>query len=323
MVYISSIKLLLNFESTSLTESVSGEIMNIVGNKEVEILENEAGYCMKQDQFVYLDNINLGVSGAMTMGFWFYSVNKPPGVVGANKKSIEVPVLDLESKGENFLSIKEFSHEENFNNLEVIFSGTKISSSNYTGNLWHHFWMVYDGAVTSLDIYIDGSLEFSTSGSPSADDYPPSTLNAASSDIYINRNTKQASEHRMNNLGYIGEIVVFNEAREQEDMQRLINYKIDSFTTTEYARSKKNYAILFNDPSTLTINSSIDDLTYMYIVSNDGKILRGSPLFWESRKDYSDSKEMQFLRENAVGTDAELASNVDGFLRVSNSVIRL
>jgi hypothetical protein len=78
-----------------------------------------------------------------------------------------------------------------------------------------------------------------------------------------------------------------------------------------------------NDPEMITINSMIDDLSYIFIGRNDGKIMRGSPLFWETRKSFSDDEEYVTggIPESLKGKDA---NNKDtGFLELNKNTIRL
>jgi hypothetical protein len=74
----------------------------------------------------------------------------------------------------------------------------------------------------------------------------------------------------------------------------------------------------------------IDDLSYIFIGRNDGKIMRGSPLFWETRKSFSDEEEY-----NSGGIPKELQGTVvkdangkiiednTGFLVLNKNTIRL
>ena len=73
------------------------------------------------------------------------------------------------------------------------------------------------------------------------------------------------------------------------------------------------------------MTSSVNDMSYVYLGRNDGKILRGSPLLWESRKDYSNEKEADIL--NVVYYSGSLvvdSNNVsEGFLTLKDKVIEL
>jgi len=76
-----------------------------------------------------------------------------------------------------------------------------------------------------------------------------------------------------------------------------------------------------NDPSTVTVTSAVDDMSYIYVGRNDGKILCGSPLFWECRKMYSDNNEALNIDLSNNAEDDNSVS--DGFLKIKNKIIRL
>ena len=85
----------------------------------------------------------------------------------------------------------------------------------------------------------------------------------------------------------------------------------DIYTGTNVEKSD----IHMNDPETITINSMIDDLSYIFVGRNDGKIMRGSALFWETRKTFADIEE--------YSTGGLPGSPVGGFLSLNNTTIRL
>ena len=70
----------------------------------------------------------------------------------------------------------------------------------------------------------------------------------------------------------------------------------DIFTNTDIVKSN----IYINDPEMITINSMIDDLSYIFVGRNDGKIMRGSPLFWETRRSFSDEEEYKYENGDSV-----------------------
>ena len=328
-MYISSVKLLLKFADTSLEESISSRYMEVLGtDQHVSVVEGGYGYAVKQTQYLLLRNAELDIDNHFSLGFWLYSMN--PGVyvdeTSGVRKDIEMPLISFVPAGvsvnrnKGILSLREFCAEDGTNYLRVDADDESYYrfSNNYNANLWHYIWISYNGLENVFDFYLDGSKQTSVA----VGDIPD--IKESHLDVYINRSFQLKDLNRMNNNGYIDDIILFNETRHKRDMQKLIHRGVETFETTQYIYNKNYYGILFDDPSTLQINASIDDMSYLYISSNDGRVLRGSPLFWEARRNYSDSKEMQFLQEDVVGgSDAEEATNVDGFLRINNSVIRL
>ena len=139
---------------------------------------------------------------------------------------------------------------------------------------------------------------------------------------YINHSLDGYGEAVAKNSGIIDDIFLMNvRNNSQSDMQRVINdgvlYMIDNiYTSTNIVKSD----VYINDPNVITINSMVDDLSYIFVGRNDGKILRGSPLFWETRKSFSDHEEYASggipLELHGTGTD-------DGFLKLSQNTIRL
>ncbi|MCD6435970.1 MAG: hypothetical protein J7L15_06235, partial [Clostridiales bacterium] len=83
-----------------------------------------------------------------------------------------------------------------------------------------------------------------------------------------------------------------------------------------------DFNILFNDPDIVKVNSVINDVGFIYLARNDGKILRGSPLFWESRKVYSNNDESLVLNET-VSDQADKAVVDNGFMKIKKSIVRL
>ena len=108
-------------------------------------------------------------------------------------------------------------------------------------------------------------------------------------------------------------------------LQRMVNYSVDYLAKTALTNLFENqYVVEFDDPSTLTIDSLVDDVTFVYLARNDGKILRGSPLLWGCRHIFSDPKELEVLEKNEYTTDGGVKSMIDnGFLKIENSILRL
>ena len=141
--------------------------------------------------------------------------------------------------------------------------------------------------------------------------------------LYINFSQEGYAYNIAKNYGYIDDIFILNEALTNEkDMQYVINNGIDYLvdTTLSY-KIIDGYNIYFNDPTTITINSIVDDMSYIYIGRNDGKILRGSPLFWESRKIYADKNEIDVLGITSLESNDNVVQ--DGFMKLKNAIIRL
>lgn len=344
---LSSVQFLFEFYNAApLQDSVSYESLVARNNSDVILLDDNLGYVMKNSQYLEGNNFAFNVSNGMMMNFWLYSVN--PGMtldVNQNVTSIEMPIIDLvesssiSSTNPNYIfSVYESTYTEGRNYLTVeLKKGTseyyRVSSEYYSVGMWHNIFVVYDGlnVDNELKIYIDGTLQSlqDISGNIGGSNVSDLSVNPSSPniDIFINRNFDDYySNNRTGNYGYIDNILVLNNANIPETiMQVLINSSLAHAVDDTYINTVRDrYAISFDDPSTFTINSMADDMLYTYFARNDGKILRGSSLLWESRKVFSDKKEVDLLQERVVGgNDLQKAVVEDGFLKIENSVIRL
>lgn len=328
-MFINDSKLLLQFKDTSLYEDIGQTFFQAYGNTFVEVLSNGEGYIMQQDQYIGKENVSLGISNKFIIGFWLYPVN--PGLVEnpatQELESLQLTLLDLSSaNSSNYkMSLYESTLEGNKNYLTIgLNEGNYLASTgSYDVGMWHYIWIVFDLDNSLLNIYIDGTLQTLTGVSGSL-----SAINGAILDIYINRKMDgYYNYNQSNNYGYIDDIVILNDVTDYlEKLQQSINYSILYAIDDNYIGiTEKNYGLMFNDPSTITINSMVDDMNYVYIARNDGKIMRGSPLLWEARNIFSNVKENQLLNETIVSSDDNIGDqsvSINGFLQIKNSIIR-
>jgi hypothetical protein len=328
---ISDLKLLLRFKSTSLYEEVSGTTMFARGDFTNPIILSSGGYTMSNSQYLVGEGIgyagyNTGISSSMTIGFWLYSVN--PGL-STNPSSgdatpVIMPVMNFNEIGSNntsIIDITEITTVDGYNSLNVSLSGGvySVSSENYSPNMWHHFWISYDG-LSSLVLFVDGIQQTLQN----EQGLLPASISGNYLDLYINNSMEGYSYNLGKNYGYITDIFMLNVSNINErDIQRVVNdgveYLVDDNYTDIYVEKSSIY---FNDPDTITITSSIDDMSYVYLGRNDGKILRGSPLLWETRISFSDNSQPELLGLS----DSEKGSKWDvnnGFLEIINKNIRL
>lgn len=321
---ISDLKLLLEFETVSLYERVSGTTMVTLGTPISPQILSGGGYVMSDTQYLVgegpgYNGYVTGVSDAMTLGFWLYPVNPGMAVnpVNSSAMPISMPVMDFndtDTSNAPVIRLTENTTAGGENNLTVSFNDGVYyaSSEDYAPSMWHHFWIVYDGA--SLSIYVDG-LQHTLQGETGV--IPPG-LAGNRLDLYINHVLDGYAYNIAKNYGYISDIFLLNVTNTSEtDMQRVINDGIkyvvdDSYTDTDIDKS----SIYFNDPDTIVVTSSIDDMSYVYFGRNDGKILRGSSLMWETRRTFASDGEASLLGL----TSADI---VNGFLELKNNSVRL
>jgi len=316
-MFINDLKLLLKFDTDSLYEEISQTYMTAQGDDQVVDTGSTNGYLMKNYQYLLGDNFfrgySLNISNSFTIGFWLYPYN--PGLttnLSTNDvESVSMPVLsfnDISSADNSIITITENTTSSGKNNLKISFVNSSYSaiSEDYDPSIWHFLWIAYNGS--SLDVYIDGNLQTLSSISGTL----PSSIEGSKLDLYINHSVEGYAYNITKNKAYIDDIFVFNVYNTSlTDMQRVINYGIDYIIDDTLTDNRfGGYGIYFNDPDTITVNSSIDDMSYIYLGRNDGKILRGSPLFWEVRKVFSTKKENDLVDES------------NGFLKIKDSIVR-
>lgn len=330
-MYIDNLKLLFQFDN-NIEDSISSDGLIASGNNtNVSFIGNSLGYMMQQDQYLETPGTTgglsqLGISNKMVFGFWLYSFN--PGLVknlsNNEMESIEISLIDILEMNtqDTVISTYELTQADNTNKLKIELGNSySLTTNSYDVEMWHLFWFVYDGETNEIKIIIDGSEDTDTTTTG----FVPNSLNGDLIDFYINYRTDGYRYNRMNNYGYIDDIFILDSLNNNNFyLQRVINNSIDyAFDDIYNDYHKDSIGFIINDPNTITINSLIDDMDYVYIATNDGRILRGSPLLWESRKRFSNSNELLYLDKDKVNdSDIDVSIN-DGFMRINDSVIRL
>ena len=317
----SELKSLLQFKSTSLYDDADQGYLNVFGTNSVVTLVSGGGYSMQDDQYLYGGGIagagyNMTITNAMTLGFWLYPIS--PGVATDESTGAAVPITmplfawDPASSDETpVIKIYESTTVDGNNKMIVSFLGGSysVSTEEYTPAAWHHFWIAYDGSGPTLSVYIDGKAITLQNVSGSV----PSSLGGDALDLYINHFPEGYSSSRAKNTGYITDLFVYNTLNTTEaDIQTVINKGILYLADTNYnTLEEEGFGIRFDDPQTITITSSVDDMSYIFAGRNDGKIMRGSSLLWETRRIFSNPDENTNVNESS------------GFLEINDTTIRL
>ena len=335
-MFLPSVKILVKFDNISLYESISHGFLTAVGGNDIDILSNNLGYVMQYGQYLEGQDLTVGVTTDMMVGFWLYPFNL--GMVRNpdtdEVESTQMTLLDFAKTNETvtILSMYESTLSNGDNYLTInINNGEYIASSEpYSTEMWHYFWIVYTGNpdpsledTRQVSIYVDGSPHTLQDISG----FIPDRLDENKIDLYVNKELDGVyAYNKTSNTGYIDDLVVFNESdRSESILQRAINYSIDYVVNDNYEFSfDKYYGVMFDDQPVVSVNSLVDDMAYIYLGRDDGKILRGSPLLWETRKNFSDPREESLMDETIIGggvNDAAIVKN--GLLRIDKSFFKL
>lgn len=358
-MYVSYIKMLMNFNNSTLLDPVSGVFFQAVNaGSDSSINISDSGYHMRQDQHLVGRSITIDTdSSGFSFSFWLYPVN--PGQVlnpsSSTLESLRMPVLIFSDALGDFeqviLSVYESTNADGTNRLELKVISYEPSgaidnqyvaySESYETLLSHQFFINISAEKNEVQIFIDGeesTLNDITGTLPTSFEY-------SSMDVGINKIAESSYAFNLaNNYGIIDDIGFFNlQFYAESVLPELINEGLETFADLTLRNNESFFqGSLFDDPTTLTINAMIDDMSYVYLARNDGKILFGSPLLWESRRVFSDSREGDILDETMitemvtqedvnVDPDDDIttvvtstpAAIVNGFLEITDSIIRL
>ena len=329
-MWINDLKLLLRFATVYLNEDVSQTPMTVLGtDTDPVILPDSGGYVMKNDQYLFGEGVlsngyALDINNAATMGFWLYSAD--PGLAlnpdTCVLSSITMPLLDIVDTGSSnnsVINITEHTSTTGNNYLTITYNENAYSASSeeYTPSEWHYFWIVMTDV--SLEIYVDGKKNvLQNETSILSDPSNMVSLRVSFGDLYINNSRSGYGVNVAKNYGIIGDIFILNIANNSlTDIQRSINDGVEYVVDNDYTDSYiSKYDVSFNDPETITITSMIDDMTYIFLGRNDGKILRGAPLLWETRISFFNNDEIHDLGLYVSSLDK-------GFLELKDTTIRL
>ena len=340
-MYVSYIKMLMDFNDSTLYDPVSQQFWVAVNSgTSTSVILSSLGYHMNQEQYLTARDIPIDIdSSGFAFSFWLYPAN--PGLVqnpiNGEFESLRMPVIIFSDTVGNFdttfLSVYENTNSDDTNKIELkIWSYDEygavdtfytVYSDSYDELMSHHFLFNISVEKDDIQMYIDGELSSLNDSSGSL----PSSFDHTVFDVAVNKIFETAYDYNLsNNLGIIDDIGFFNLQFDAESiLPKLINEGIEEFADLDL-RNKEDFlqGNVFDDPTTLTVNAMIDDMSYVYLARNDGKILFGSPLLWESRKVFSDNREESLLNDFVITeTDPSPAEIVNGFLKITDSIIRL
>ena len=361
-MYIPELKLYAKFEN-SLIDSVGG--VSFISSNFASVDYSNGYQMTENEYLTIGESITGGSNDvfekSFTVGFWIHSKNRgQTHISGTSLTDISVPILEItegntSSANNKILKIQEKCKADNINELSIEFykngdSGTYAIYDNitYDADLSHFIVIHYDQnyfgpAPVDFRIFVDG-IEYSNNDYTGDFDYDSSLIGGGSSplasdilkshwDITINYEEDGFSDSLVSNVGSISDLFILSDYPEGAidfDMspiiRRMINNGINSVVDSLYLYDKYiSTPTLLDDPNTVTVNSIISDSSFVYVGKNNGTVEKGAPLFWETRLDYSNKKEIGLIKAVDVsnGEGGDVAATADGLVNINNNIIRL
>lgn len=331
MSYAADVIFHVPFDSEPIVNSVSANFFTSIGSTpEIESAVISDGWKMQDDVYIQSSD-TIFPTNKLTIGFYLKSTN--PGVVtnpdNNATASLKIPVLSkatfsvstsITTLAYTFL-IWEETQQNGKNILKVKIKGTKnavlaeatLTSSEYSVGEFRHYWIVYDGDALSLNLYAntiidDGSVVSGT---------VPSSLSVNGSLLSINNNVTGELWEVGKNQGTIDDLVIFSSAKNNGNtIVRAANKGAIFVADAAYSDIDEiDHAIVFDDPGTAQISAVYSNQGRLYVARTDGKLLRGTKLLWESRREFGNNAEADNL--NTV------SKNASGFVRVSAGSLKI
>jgi hypothetical protein len=267
----------------------------------------------------------------LTIGFWLKSTH--PGMVtnpGDNStKSLKMPVLskatfsvttNIAVSSYTFL-VWEETQSNGKNVLKVKIKGTKnfvlaeatLTSSEYEVGEFKHYWIVYKGSTSTFDLYVDTILDSGATTSGTV----PTSLSVNVSTLAVNDNISGELWEVARNKGVIDDLVIFSSAKTSgSTITRAANKGAVYVADSTYVDIEEiDNAIVFDDPGTAQISAIHVNRGRIYVARTDGKLLRGTKLLWESRREFGNNAELDSL--------TTVSKNSSGFVRVSAGSLKI
>lgn len=336
MSYASDVIFHIPFDSEPIANAVTTQFLT--SNTTPVMVDGVFGNAWQMPNNDYLQsNDTISPTTALTIGFWLKSVN--PGIVTDPNlnisKPLKMPVLakstftvltSISAVSTTFL-VWEETQDDGTNVLKAKVKGTKnsalaeatITSSPYQVGIFKHFWIVYDGTALSLRLFVDTIEDFGTIIGTI-----PSTLSVNTSKLTINNNVDGSLWQVTRNQGVIDDLVIFSSAKTTAStIARAANkgalYVADNAYT---AVDEIDQAIVFDDPGTAQITSVYSNGGRLYVARSDGKLLRGTKLLWESRREFSNDNEINSLTAVNKGDSGFVRVSL-GSLKIQNKIVRV
>ena len=337
---ISKLLAFFKFESLPFVEEVSLETLNNEGTQS-PILELGAfgNGCRFRPQSRFSFPLEMDNGTGLTVGFWLRPNNILPTISSStgllvyyrtalmDKAEYEYSAASgLVTISNGTFSIYEECRDSNKNVLKIhLFDNddneTVLSTSDYECDKMHHFWIVYDGNLREVKVFIDG-----ISRDVVVEEGSVSSSIKMSQGTYFNFNKSAVGYNTLlrTNTGLLDEVVIINEAvNDQETLGIHINLGAE-FAVDETLRWRQEVyqSFGFDDPTALQIGDIYSNGSNIYVGRSDGKLFKGGRLMWEVRRDFANNEEEGFIKKNFLADDSEINFQ-NGYLKISKANIQI
>lgn len=328
------------FESFPFIEETSLKVLNNDGEQPPVVEKGAFGDgCRFRPQSRFSFPLELKSDSALTIGFWLQPKNILP-TVSASDASVVYYRSSLFGKASysysstsGMVSIEEGSfvlyeecRDNNKNVLRIHLVGDDgseviVITPEYDCDIFHHFWITYNGLSREVVVFIDGIRKTIAI----EDGEVPSTINK-SFDISMNFNLSAIGYNALlrTNTGLLDELVIMDQAiTDISVISRHINYGTEfAIDETLKWREETYQSFGFDDPTALHINCVYGNGTNIYVGRSDGKIFKGDRIMWESRHNFADEEEDAILTKKLLASDSSITFE-EGALKIYKGNIRI
>lgn len=333
---------LVKFEGLPIRDEISGSNCIIRGNTNPAFSDGVSGRALRMRPTSGVDvPVYFNSRSRFSLGFWLRSIWLPP-VLSLESNQLNyyrIPIINSSNISLNLTTsiyeastgfcIFEESIENGKNQLYIFLDGQSgpvllRSNKEYSTGDFHHFYIAYDGASSNLILYIDGKRVETTMviGSQipqliSIDNLTPRTLR-------INDSAPGFSGLIRNNFGTIDELYFCNKYQgDSELVARHINFGSEFVAFSDlFNQDQVTMMFGFNDPSSLDLQAVFSNGTNVYAGRSDGRLFKGDRLLWQSRRDFSNREEINFVRTKLLSNESSVTVN-NGSLRINQASVRL
>lgn len=327
MAYSLFTKAHLTFDTLPIFDPASGTLPSVTGTATLTEGVFNNGLQMADDTFISVPMV--GFTFQWTVGFWLKPTH--PGVAtnagttyalrqGLLSKCDSSYAANTTTISNVVFCIYEEANADKTKQLKVQVGNATVTSSSYSANEFHHFWISFNGVVPRLKIFIDliEDTGASTSGSL------PSSLPATANAFIVNPIPPGERWRTVRNTAVLDDLVVFDVAYEQPAFAaKAANYGALYVADATLLLSEEiDQAIVFDDVSTIRVNSVFVNRGSLFVSRTDGRLLKGEKLLWHNRRDFNKTAELSQLTRQS-SSDGSSSEIINGALIVKNETIRI